>query len=118
MASRTVFFISDQTGVTAETLGHSLMTQFAGEDVRQLTVPFIDTRERANDLAEKINKAARRDGQRPIVFSSLVHDELRQIIRQAEGLYLDIFDAFVGTLEAELGATASHEVGRAHGMSD
>ncbi|MEM9172354.1 MAG: pyruvate, water dikinase regulatory protein, partial [Pseudomonadota bacterium] len=106
------------TGVTAETLGHSLMTQFAGEDVRQLTVPFIDTRERANDLAEKINKAARRDGQRPIVFSSLVHDELRKIIRQAEGLYLDIFDAFVGTLEAELGATASHEVGRAHGMSD
>ncbi|MEM7762731.1 MAG: pyruvate, water dikinase regulatory protein [Pseudomonadota bacterium] len=118
MAQRTVFFISDQTGVTAETLGHSLLTQFATEEFVQVTVPFVDSDERALALKEKIDKAAERDTHKPIVFSSLVHDHLREIIRTADGLYLDIFDAFVGTLEEELKAPASHAAGRAHGMSD
>ncbi|MEL6869712.1 MAG: pyruvate, water dikinase regulatory protein [Pseudomonadota bacterium] len=118
MAVRTVFFISDQTGVTAETLGHSLLTQFQTSEFRQITVPFIDSEERALDLKRKIDRAARDDQDRPIVFSSLVHDELREILQSADGLYLDIFDAFVGTLEHELGAVSSHAVGRAHGMSD
>ncbi len=118
MAQRTVFFISDQTGVTAETLGHSLLTQFAGLDFRQVTVPFVDSAERAAELKLKINKAAATDHCRPIVFSSLVHDDLREILKDSDGLYLDIFDAFVGALEQELATTASHEAGRAHGMSD
>ncbi|MEO0366052.1 MAG: pyruvate, water dikinase regulatory protein [Pseudomonadota bacterium] len=118
MASRTIFFISDQTGVTAETLGHSLMTQFKGDDFRQVTVPFVDSPTRADELKRRIDEAAERDAYRPIVFSSLVHDDLREIIRESNGLYLDIFDAFVGTLEQELDAPASHAAGRAHGMSD
>ncbi|MEL7310173.1 MAG: pyruvate, water dikinase regulatory protein [Pseudomonadota bacterium] len=118
MPTRTIFFISDQTGVTAETLGHSLMTQFKGEDFRQVTVPFVDSASRADELKRRIDQAAERDQHRPIVFSSLVHDDLREIIRESNGLYLDIFDAFVGTLEAELDAPASHAAGRAHGMSD
>ena len=118
MAKRTVFFISDQTGVTAETLGHSLLTQFAGDDFVQVTVPFVDSKERAEALKAKINKAAVADQRRPLVFSSLVHDELREILRTSDGLYLDIFDAFVDVLEKELQVEASHEAGRAHGMSD
>ena len=118
MAQRTVFFISDQTGVTAETLGHSLLTQFAGLDFRQVTVPFVDSKQRAEELKVKINKAAKADQCRPIVFSSLVHDELREVLQTSDGLYLDIFDAFVGTLEKELATAASHAAGRAHGMSD
>ena len=118
IAERTVFFISDQTGVTAETLGHSLLTQFDGVKFRQMTVPFVDNEEKAKELLAKINKAAERDALRPIVFSSLVHDELRDILKQSDGLYLDIFDAFVGKLEAELEVASSHQPGRAHGMSD
>ncbi len=118
MTTRTVFFISDQTGVTAETLGHSLMTQFVGESFRQVTVPFVDSEARALELKDRIDRAAARDHHRPIVFSSLVHDELREIIREANGLYLDIFDAFVDRLESELETKASHAAGRAHGMSD
>ena len=118
MAQRTVFFISDQTGVTAETLGHSLLTQFAGLEFRQVTVPFVDSEARAEELARKIDAAAEKDQSRPIVFSSLVHVHLREIIRRSQGLYLDIFDAFVHTLEGELQATASREAGRAHGVSN
>ena len=118
MTERTVFFLSDQTGVTAETLGHSLLTQFDGQQFRQVTLPFIDNDDKANDALARINAAAEEDGVHPIVFSTLVQDDLRAIVRQAEGLYLDIFDVFLSPLEEELQQESTHEAGRAHGMSD
>lgn len=118
MTERVVFFVSDQTGVTAETLGHSLITQFAGQQFRQMTLPFIDSEDKARAAVSKINKAGADEALRPIVFSTLVQPEFRDIIRQANGLYLDIFDVFLEPLEAELQQLSTHESGRAHGMSD
>lgn len=118
MTERTVYFLSDQTGVTAETLGHSLLTQFDGQQFRQVTLPFIDSDDKAAEAVDRINQAAEDDGVRPIVFSTLVQDEFRTIVRQAEGLYLDIFDVFLTQLEEELQQESTHEAGRAHGMSD
>ena len=118
MTERTVFFLSDQTGVTAETLGHSLLTQFDGQQFRQVTLPFIDSDDKANEAADRINKTAKDEGVRPIVFSTLVQDEFRAVVRNADGLYLDIFDVFLAPLEEELGQESTHEAGRAHGMSD
>ena len=68
MSQRTVFFLSDQTGVTAETLGHSLLTQFDSQDFRQVTLPFIDTEDKALSAVKRIERAADKDGLRPIVF--------------------------------------------------
>jgi len=118
MSERSVFFLSDQTGVTAETLGHSLLTQFEGQKFRQVTLPFIDSDDKAHEAVEKINAAAGEGGARPLIFSTLVQDEFRAVVRQAEGLYLDIFDVFLEPLEKELQQKASHTAGRAHGMSD
>lgn len=118
MTDRTVFFLSDQTGVTAETLGHSLLTQFDGEKFRQVTLPFIDSDDKAREAVEKINAAAGEDEDRPIVFSTLVQDDFRAIVRQADGLHLDIFDVFLEPLEKELQQKSTHTAGRAHGMSD
>ncbi len=118
MTKRTVFFLSDQTGVTAETLGHSLLTQFDGQEFRQVTVPFIDTDDKARDAVKKINEAVAENGLRPIVFSTLVHDEFRAIVKEADSLHLDIFDVFLEPLEDELQQKATHMAGRAHGMSD
>jgi regulator of PEP synthase PpsR (kinase-PPPase family) len=118
MAGRTVFFLSDQTGVTAETLGHSLLTQFAGQDFRQVTLPFIDSDDKAHDAVVRINEAGESDAVRPIVFSTLVQDNLRAIVREAQGLHLDIFDVFLEPLERELQQESTHEPGRAHGMTD
>jgi len=118
MSERSVFFLSDQTGVTAETLGHSLLTQFEGQKFRQVTLPFIDSDDKAHEAVEKINAAAGEGGDRPLIFSTLVQDEFRAVVRQAEGLYLDIFDVFLEPLEKELQQKASHTAGRAHGMSD
>jgi len=118
MNERTVFFLSDQTGVTAETLGHSLITQFDSHEYRQVTLPFIDSDDKARDAVEKIDEAAEDDTFRPIVFSTLVQPEFRKIVKEANGLHLDIFDVFLEPLELELDQKPAHESGRAHGMSD
>ncbi len=118
MSERTVFFLSDQTGVTAETLGHSLLTQFDGQDFRQVTLPFIDSDDKAREAVRKINQAAEKSALKPIIFSTLVQDDFRAIVREAEGLHLDIFDVFLEPLERELKLKSTHTAGRAHGMSD
>jgi regulator of PEP synthase PpsR (kinase-PPPase family) len=118
MTDRTVFFLSDQTGVTAETLGHSLLTQFDSQHFRQVTLPFIDCHDKALEAVRKIDAAADDSAAKPIVFSTLVQDELRALVRTARGLHLDIFDVFLEPLEKELQQKSTHTAGRAHGMSD
>src|SRR5579863_8263349 len=115
---RTVFFVSDQTGVTAETMGHSLMTQFEGLEFRPVTLPFVSDVDKAREVVRRINRAGQDEGLRPIVFSTLVQDELRDIVVTADGLFLDFFAAFVGPLERELNTRSSHRAGRAHGIAD
>jgi regulator of PEP synthase PpsR (kinase-PPPase family) len=118
MSERTVFFLSDQTAVTAETLGHSLLTQFDGKNFRHVTLPFIDCEDKARDAVRRIDDEAKESEFRPIVFSTLVQDELRMIVKEAKGLHLDIFDVFLEPLEEELQQKSTQTAGRAHGMSD
>ena len=118
MNHRTIFFVSDQTGITAETLGHSLMTQFDGLRFRSVTVPFIDNLDKARQTVNRINLTAEVEGSRPIVFATLVEDELRAVLSESRGLFLDFFDAFIGPLERELEVRSTHTVGKAHGMSN
>jgi [pyruvate, water dikinase]-phosphate phosphotransferase / [pyruvate, water dikinase] kinase len=118
VSRRTVFFVSDQTGVTAETLGHSLMTQFEGLEFRPVTLPFVSDLDKAHDAVRRINHAADEAGIRPIVFSTLVQDELREVLVKANALFLDMFSAFVGPLERELNTRSTHRAGRAHGIAD
>lgn len=118
MDRRTIFFVSDQTGVTAETMGHSLLTQFDGGAFRQVTLPFISTAEKAVEARQRIDAVRQAEGIRPVIFSTLVQEELRDIIKQADALYLDFFGAFLGQLEEELQVKSSRAQGKAHGMSD
>jgi len=118
VSRRTVFFVSDQTGVTAETMGHSLMTQFEGLEFRPVTLPFVSSVDKAQEAVRRINRAADEEGIRPIIFSTLVQDDLRGIVMTANGLFLDFFAAFVGPLERELNTRSTHRAGRAHGMAD
>jgi len=118
MNRRTVFFVSDQTGVTAETMGHSLLTQFEGLEFRQVTLPFISSVDKAVEAVRKIDATAAADGIRPVVFSTLVKAELRSIVRTSNGLFLDFFNAFMVPLETELGVRSSEREGRAHGIAD
>jgi regulator of PEP synthase PpsR (kinase-PPPase family) len=118
MKSRVVFFVSDQTGVTAETLGRSLLTQFEGHDFQQVTLPFINTIDKADEAVRRINATAEETGTRPIIFSTLVKAEVRDRFMEASGLFLDFFETFVAPLERELKTRSTHTVGRAHGLKD
>jgi len=118
VAKRTVFFVSDQTGVTAETMGHSLLTQFERVEFRAITLPFVATPEKAQEARERVNAAALAEGVPPIVFSTLVKDDLRDAVKAANCVFLDFFEAFLGPLEAALDSKSSHAPGRAHGMTD
>ena len=100
--SRTAFFVSDRTGITAEMLGHSLLTQFDGVRLKEITVPFIDSTEKARGFVKRINDTAIADGVRPIVISTLVNTEISGIVATANALLLDSFDIFIAPLEREL----------------
>ncbi|AJP48227.1 PEP synthetase regulatory protein [Rugosibacter aromaticivorans] len=112
----TVFFISDGTGITAETLGHSLLSQFEGIQPAQVRMPFIDSDAKAADCVAQINAAGTKDGNRPIVISTLVNPGAATVLRQANALILDFFGAFISPLEAELGIKSSHTIGRSHSL--
>jgi regulator of PEP synthase PpsR (kinase-PPPase family) len=116
---RTVFFLSDRTGITAEMLGNSLLTQFENVHFRRVTIPFVDTRERVAEAIREVNETGAREGRRPLVFSSIVDDAMsQQIHRDANALTLDLFKTFLTPLEQELGAKSAHAAGRAHGLSN
>jgi regulator of PEP synthase PpsR (kinase-PPPase family) len=113
MPTRTVFFVSDGTGITAETFGNSILAQFSATP-RHVRRPFIDSVDKALDVQKEIEETAEREGKRPIVFITLVNDEVRQVIARpdSKGLVLDMFRTFVEPLETEFGVKSNHRVGR------
>ncbi|TLX53711.1 phosphoenolpyruvate synthase regulatory protein [Stutzerimonas nosocomialis] len=114
---RTAFFISDGTGITAETLGQSLLAQFENITFTKLTRPYIDTADKARAMVQQINTAADRDGARPIIFDTLVNQEIRDILAESNGFMIDIFSSFLAPLEHELMSHSSYSVGKSHSIS-
>ena len=116
---RTVFFLSDRTGITAEMLGNSLLTQFEDFSFHRVTIPFVDSLDKVAEALRQVNETAEREGRRPIVISSVVDEAMSSIIRRdAHALTLDMFQIFIQPLEAELGAKSSHAAGRTHGIAN
>jgi regulator of PEP synthase PpsR (kinase-PPPase family) len=116
---RTVFFVSDRTGITAEMLGNSLLSQFEEIEFIRITIPFVDSPDKVTSVIEQINETAAREGRRPIVFSSIVDDAVSETIRRdTNALSLDFFQVFIVPLETELGAKSSHAAGRSHGIAN
>ncbi len=63
-----------------------------------MTLPFIDSEDKARAAVRTINAASADGGPKPIVFSTLVQPNLREIVKDAHGVHLDIFDAFLEPL--------------------
>jgi regulator of PEP synthase PpsR (kinase-PPPase family) len=112
MHTRTVFFISDGTGITAETFGNAILAQFDMKP-RHVRLPFIDTADKAHQAVRQINHTAELEGRKPIVFTTLVNMEVLAVIQAGcQGMLLDMFGTFVHPLENELGIKSHHRVGR------
>ena len=114
---RTVFFVSDGTGITAENFGHSVLSQFELR-FRQIRLPFVDTLDKAREAVRRINDTFDNEGKRPIVFSTLVKAELSDLVRRSNGMHLDLIKTFVDPLEQELGVKSTHTIGRNHNITD
>ena len=111
MPERTVFYISDGTAITAETLGNAILAQFDFAP-RHVRLPFIDSVDKAYQAVRQINHAADLEGGRPIVFATLVNPDVLAVLRESRAMLLDMFSAFVQPLEHELGIKSRHRVGR------
>ena len=115
---RHVFFVSDSTGITVETLGNALLSQFDHAEFVTATIPFVTDATQASDVVARVEAAGYESPERPIVFSTLADSGLREILSRTDALVLDIFQAFIGTLEQELHVGSSHALGRFHAVTD
>lgn len=118
MAIRPVYFVSDGTGITAETIGNSLLTQFSGLEFDRQRVPFIDTLDRARQVAEAIRFSGEQAGCQPIIVNTIVDGEMAKVLASSGALVLDVFEPFMAPLEAALGKPRTPRVGQAHALLD
>ena len=113
---RIVFFVSDGTGITAETLGRSLLAQFENIEFEETTLPYVDSIAAAEAAVLTINHAAEVDGTKPIIIDTIVDKHIRALIAKANCCMLDVFETFVGKLEAELCSHSIDAVGKSHSI--
>ena len=115
---RQVFFVSDRTGITAETLGRSLLTQFPDTEFRLTHIPFVTNQLAAEKAAATIRGALERDGVAPLVFSTLTDPATQYIVSSCNDYVFDLFGTFIEPLEDALGMESSHTAGRMHGIGN
>ena len=116
--ARPVFYVSDGTGITAETIGHSLLTQFNGVAFDTRRIAFVDSVDKADAAVAEIRRAGERTGLRPIVVNTVVDAGLNARLAGSGALMLDLFAPFISPLEHELGVRRENRVGHAHGLVD
>lgn len=115
---RSVFYISDQTGLTAELLGQTLLSQFESIHFISQTLPFIDSEKKMLEVVELINRNAQENAIKPILFSTIVQPELKAILHNSQALMLDVFEHFIAPLEEAFGIHSTHRVGKPHSSED
>jgi hypothetical protein len=108
--------ISDGTGITAETLGHSLITQFENIAFERLTIPYVDSIEKAEQVLQQVNQAYKEQGIKPLIFMTLIDNKIRNYLKKANACVFDLFSTFIGPMEEELNEKSSYTVGRTHGV--
>lgn len=113
---RVIVYISDSTGITAETVGHSLLTQFPAMEFDSFTLRYVDSETKAHEAAASINLAAKKSGHRPIVFSTLIDSEIRRIVTASDCLFVDFMAQFLSPLAEEFGEAMLPSVGHTHGQ--
>jgi len=114
---RTAFYISDGTAITSEVFGHALLSLFPTK-LKHVTVPFIETKEKALKVQALINNSKSSEGDRPIVFHTFVDNELRDIIASSDAMEYDFLNHFTGPIEQELGIAPVPKTHRTHSMHE
>lgn len=116
--ARPVYFVSDHTGITAEIIGKSLLSQFPDEAFASVSLPFVDSLEKVNLAAQQIRDAWRVTGIKPMVFATLTDPPARAALDACGALVMDIYGHFMGMMVGEIGYPPEPMRGRFHGMAD
>lgn len=116
ITERTVFFISDGTAITAETLGHAVLSQFPLV-FSSYTLPFVTTEARAEEIKQKIDAIYQETTYRPLVFYSIISPSVKKIITQSSGFCQDIVQTLVAPIQMEVGLEPEPKLNRTHGLS-
>lgn len=117
-AIRSAFFISDGTAITAETLGKSLLSQFSDIEFDIQVIPYVDTIQLAHEAVKRINTAYEKTQLRPLVFDTIVSDEIREIINSANAHNLDIYEGLINRIATEINHKPNPHAGMAHSNVD
>lgn len=115
---RSVFFISDGTAITSETLGRSILSQFPSVPFETRVIPYVDTLDRADEAVNQINLAHQRDGVKPLVFDTIVDPVIRERINGADAFNLDIYEGLISKIADEIKVQPAPHTGHAHGDVD
>lgn len=117
LAERHVFYISDSTAITAEVLGHAVITQFPIK-INATTLPFVENEKRAREVCAMIDEIFHRTGIKPLVFYSIVSSEVRSIIEQSHGFCQNIVQSLMAPLQNELQVAPIPLPHRTHGLTE
>ena len=98
-----VFFLSDSTGISAETMGNALLIQFPDLRFERTLIPFISTREQAREVVAQLDEAMA-GPVTPLVFSTAAVDEVRETLLETKAPVIDFFGIHMSRVEAQLGA--------------
>lgn len=115
MKHRTAIFLSDRTGITAESLGLSLLSQFETVKFTHITLPFIDSVEKAKQAVTRFKELCAADGVKPLVFATIIDPNIRHILESGHAYIIDFFETFIPGLETELHTHSANVSGRIHG---
>ena len=115
---RSVFFISDGTAITSETLGRSILSQFPTVPFETRVIPYVDTLDRADEAVNQINLAHQRDGVKPLFFDTIVDPVIRERINGADAFNLDIYEGLISKIADEIKVQPAPHTGHAHGDVD
>ncbi len=115
---RTAFIVSDRTGLTAEAMAHSLLSQFPSIDFHMETFTFVDTVGKARKLVDRCHQIQQSSGMAPLIFLTMVNDDLRAVFDETGMEIFDLFRTFIGPMEERLGVKSSHTIGKSHGVTD
>ena len=112
-----VFFLSDSTGISAETMGNALLIQFPDLRFERRLIPFISTVEEAHRVVAILDKAAA-GPVTPLAFSTTAVTEVREELHKSVCPLIDFFDLHMERVESILGAKGIRVAARLHGMGD
>ncbi len=113
-----VYFISESTGITAESLGESLLSQFPDVTFKRHHKPFLDTLEKAQELAYEFAVSTADNGAKPLVFATMPDERISHILENSPCHYYELFTSYISRIGKDINVIPTRRSGISHGLTN